>query len=56
MPLVFNGYELAAMLLGAIVAAVVTVRGRSTWFEGMQLIALYAVFAVLFGFAASPTS
>jgi len=52
MPLVFNGYELAALLLGAVVAAVATSRGRSTWFEGLQLIALYAVFAVLFWFAA----
>lgn len=51
MPLVFNGYELAALLLAAIVAAVSTSRGRSTWFEGLQLIALYAVFAVLFWFA-----
>lgn len=52
MPLVFNGYELAALLLASIVAAVATSRGRSTWFEGLQLIALYAVFAVLFWFAA----
>ncbi len=52
MPLVFNGYELAALLLAAIVAAATTSRGKSTWFEGLQLIALYAVFAVLFGFAA----
>jgi Ca2+:H+ antiporter len=52
MPLVFNGYELAALLLSAVIAAVATSRGRSTWFEGLQLIALYAVFAVLFWFAA----
>jgi Ca2+:H+ antiporter len=52
MPLVFNGYELAALLLAAIVAAATTTRGKSTWFEGLQLIALYAVFAVLFWFAA----
>jgi Ca2+:H+ antiporter len=52
MPLVFNGYELAALLLAAIVAAVTTSRGKSTWFEGLQLISLYAVFAVLFWFAA----
>ena len=52
MPLVFNGYELAALVLGAVVATVATNRGKSTWFEGLQLIALYAVFAVLFWFAA----
>ena len=49
--LVFNAYELAALLLGAIVAGFVTARGRSTWFEGFQLITLYAVFGVTFWFA-----
>ena len=46
MALVFNGYELAALLIGAIVAGFVTSRGRSTWFEGFQLAALSIVFAV----------
>lgn len=49
--LVFNGYELAALLLGAIVAGFATARGSSTWFEGLQLLALYAVFGVTFWFA-----
>jgi Ca2+:H+ antiporter len=51
MALVFNGYELAALVLGSIVAGFVTARGSSTWFEGLQLIALYAVFGVTFWFA-----
>lgn len=51
MALVFNGYELAALLFATIVAGFVTVRGRSTWFEGFQLITLYAVFGVTFWFA-----
>ncbi|CAB4867127.1 MAG: calcium/proton exchanger [Actinobacteria bacterium] len=51
MALVFNGYELTALLLGAIVTGFVTARGRSTWFEGMQLLMLYVVFGVTFWFA-----
>ena len=49
--LVFNAYELAALVLGSIVAGFVTARGRSTWFEGFQLITLYVVFGVTFWFA-----
>jgi len=51
MALVFNAYEVAALVLGAIVAGFVTARGRSTWFEGFQLITLYVVFGVTFWFA-----
>ena len=51
MALVFNGYELAALVLGSIVAGFVTARGRSTWFEGLQLITVYVVFGVTFWFA-----
>lgn len=51
MALVFNGYELAALVLGSVVAGFVTARGSSTWFEGLQLMALYVVFGVTFWFA-----
>ena len=51
MALVFNGYELAALLFATIVAGFVTARGRSTWFEGFQLMTLYAVFGITFWFA-----
>ncbi|MEI7890069.1 MAG: calcium/proton exchanger [Actinomycetes bacterium] len=51
MALVFNGYELAALLIATVVAGFVTARGRSTWFEGLQLIALYVVFGVTFWLA-----
>lgn len=51
MALVFNAYELAAVVFGTIVASFVASRGRSNWFEGFQLITLYVVFAVTFWFA-----
>jgi Ca2+:H+ antiporter len=51
MGLVFNGFELAAVLLAAIIANQVTQEGESTWYEGVQLLALYLVLALAFGFA-----
>lgn len=51
MPLVFNGFELAAMIIAVLTANQVTDSGESTWFEGLQLLALYAVFGVAFYFA-----
>jgi Ca2+:H+ antiporter len=51
MPLVFNGFELGAVLFAALAANYVTQEGRSNWFEGVQLLAAYAILAVAFGFA-----
>ncbi|MCB0876470.1 MAG: calcium/proton exchanger [Solirubrobacterales bacterium] len=48
MPLVFNGFELGAILLAALIANAVSSEGESTWFEGVQLLAVYAVFAIAF--------
>jgi Ca2+:H+ antiporter len=48
MALVFNGYEIAALLAAGIVATALVSDGESTWFEGVQLIALYAVIGVVF--------
>jgi Ca2+:H+ antiporter len=48
MPLVFNGFELAALILAALIANQVTQDGESTWFEGMQLLAVYLIIAVAF--------
>jgi len=50
MSLVFNGFELAAILLAVLVAQAVTYEGESTWFEGLQLLAAYAVLGVTFYF------
>ena len=51
MPLVFNGLELAALAIAAIIANQVTQEGESTWYEGLQLLLVYAVVALAFGFA-----
>ncbi len=51
MALVFNGYELGAMVLAVLIANFLTQDGESNWFEGFQLLALYAVFGLVFYFA-----
>jgi Ca2+:H+ antiporter len=51
MPLVFNGFEMGAMLLAVLVANYVTQEGESTWFEGVQLLALYLILALTFAVA-----
>ena len=50
MALVFNGFEIGAIFLAVFIAQVVTQRGDSTWFEGLQLLAVYAVLALTFFF------
>jgi Ca2+:H+ antiporter len=51
MALVFNGYELAALLLTALITVALTSDGESTWFEGVQLIAVYVLLGLVFYFA-----
>ena len=51
MALVFNGFELGAVFLAVIIASHVTNEGESTWFEGVQLLAVYAVLGLTFYFA-----
>jgi Ca2+:H+ antiporter len=50
MALVFNGLELGAIVLAALIANQVTQEGESTWFEGIQLLAVYAVLGMVFFF------
>jgi Ca2+:H+ antiporter len=49
--LVFNGFELGAILIAILIANHVTQDGESTWFEGVQLLAVYAVFGIAFYYA-----
>jgi Ca2+:H+ antiporter len=49
--LVFNGYELGGLLFAVLVANFVTQEGESNWFEGVQLLALYAVLGLVFFYA-----
>jgi Ca2+:H+ antiporter len=51
MPLVFNGFELGGIFLAVLIAIHVTSEGESNWFEGVQLLAVYAVLALAFAFA-----
>ena len=46
----FSGLELGAMLLAVLIAAHVSQDGESTWFEGVQLLAVYVVLGIVFYF------
>jgi Ca2+:H+ antiporter len=50
MALVFNGFEIGAIVLAVLIAQEITQRGDTTWFEGLQLLAVYAVLALTFFF------
>jgi Ca2+:H+ antiporter len=50
MALVFNGFELGAIVLAILIADEITQRGESTWYEGLQLLAIYAVLGLTFFF------
>ncbi|MEX2107569.1 MAG: calcium/proton exchanger [Solirubrobacterales bacterium] len=51
MALVFNGFELGAILLAVLIANQVSQDGESTWFEGVQLLAVYVVLGIAFYYA-----
>ncbi|MDQ4049262.1 MAG: calcium/proton exchanger [Actinomycetota bacterium] len=51
MALVFNGYELGGLLFAVLIANLITQDGESNWFEGVQLLSLYAVLGLVFYFA-----
>jgi Ca2+:H+ antiporter len=46
MTLVFQPFEVVALGLATIVTAIITLDGESHWFEGVQLLAVYAIVAV----------
>ncbi|MGI8624057.1 MAG: calcium/proton exchanger [Solirubrobacteraceae bacterium] len=48
--LVFNGFEVGGVLLAVLIAAGITRDGTSTWFEGVQLLAVYLVLGIVFFF------
>jgi Ca2+:H+ antiporter len=47
----FNPFELGAILIAVIIASHITNQGESTWFEGLMLLAVYAVMVAAFAFA-----
>jgi len=46
----FSGLEIGAILLAVLVASHVSQDGESTWFEGVQLLAVYVVVGIVFYF------
>ena len=50
MALVFNGFELGAVILAVLIAQQVVQEGESTWFEGLQLLSVYVVLGLTFYF------
>lgn len=48
MTLVFNSYELAALVGTVLVAILISIDGRTTWLAGAQLLALYVVVGLAF--------
>jgi Ca2+:H+ antiporter len=51
MPLVFNAFEVGGAVLAVLIASQVTAQGESTWYMGLQLLAVYSVLALAFLFA-----
>lgn len=50
MNLIFNTFELIAIVLSILIANLVVEDGESNWFEGVQLLMTYAIMAVAFFF------
>jgi Ca2+:H+ antiporter len=50
MGLVFNTFELIAIILSVFIVNAISEDGESNWFEGLQLLAAYAIMAVAFFF------
>jgi Ca2+:H+ antiporter len=50
MSLVFNTFELAAIILAVLISNLVTADGESNWLEGVQLLMAYAIMAFAFFF------
>ena len=50
MNLVFNGFEIAAIVLSVVIVDMISSDGETNWLEGVQLLAVYAIVAVAFYF------
>jgi Ca2+:H+ antiporter len=48
MNLVFDTFELVAMVLAVVIVNFVVQDGESNWLEGLQLLAAYAIMAIAF--------
>jgi Ca2+:H+ antiporter len=50
MTLVFNSFELTALVAASLIAVFISIDGESNWLEGAELLALYAILGVAFYF------
>jgi len=50
-PMIFNSWELIALIAAALLAVAISQDGESNWLEGAQLIAVYLILATAFFFA-----
>jgi len=50
MSLVFNAFEIVGVALSVLALSLVSLDGESNWFEGLQLVAIYVVLAIVFYF------
>jgi Ca2+:H+ antiporter len=50
MSLVFNAFELAAIVLSVLIVEMISYDGETNWFEGVQLLAVYVILAMSFYF------
>jgi len=48
MSLVFNAFEITAVVLSVFAIALVSLDGESNWLEGLQLLAIYIILAIAF--------
>jgi Ca2+:H+ antiporter len=48
MALLFNPFELAALILAVLAVSMALQDGESNWLEGLQLLSIYAVLAIVF--------
>jgi Ca2+:H+ antiporter len=46
--LIFNQFELLALIVGVLIAALVSADGKSNWLEGTELLAVYIILALAF--------
>ncbi len=54
MSLVFNPLEIAAVIISVVVVTVASADGETHWFEGAQLLGIYALMAVFFYYIPAP--
>ena len=48
--LIFNQFELVALIGAVLIAALIALDGESNWLEGVQLLVVYIIIAMAFFF------